>query len=84
MTQSGHYPIATTSFHHQFEAQHPKSSAIHNNAGRLPHLLEQQRTKVGSGDDWLGRECPKTDIAPERYLKRNLWPSLELFSASVT
>ncbi len=28
-----------TSFHHQPEAQHPKSSAINNNAGRLPHLL---------------------------------------------
>ena len=25
----------------QPEAQHPKSSAIHNNAGRLPHLLTQ-------------------------------------------
>ena len=30
-----------TSFHHQPEAQHPKSSTIHNNAGRLPHLLAQ-------------------------------------------
>ena len=28
-----------TSFHHQPEAQHPISSAIHKNAGRLPHLL---------------------------------------------
>jgi hypothetical protein len=27
-----------TSFHHQPEAQHPKSSAIHKIAGRLPHL----------------------------------------------
>src|SRR3974377_2100189 len=27
-------------FHHQPEAQHPKSSAIHNNAGRLSYLLE--------------------------------------------
>jgi hypothetical protein len=27
-----------TSFHHQPQAQHPKSSAIHKNAGRLPHL----------------------------------------------
>src|SRR6516225_2584641 len=32
-------PLLRTSFHHQPEAQHPKSSAIHNNAGRLPHLL---------------------------------------------
>jgi hypothetical protein len=27
-----------TSFHHQPEAQHPKSSAIHKLAGRLPNL----------------------------------------------
>jgi len=27
-----------TSFQHQPEAQHPKSSAIHKYAGRLPHL----------------------------------------------
>ena len=27
-----------TSFHHQPEAQHPKSLAIHKLAGRLPHL----------------------------------------------
>jgi pimeloyl-ACP methyl ester carboxylesterase len=31
-------PYTRTSFHHQPEAQHPKSSAIHNNAGRLSHL----------------------------------------------
>ena len=28
-----------TSFHHQPEAQHPKSAAIHKLAGRLPHLM---------------------------------------------
>ena len=28
-----------TSFHHQPEAQHPKSSAIHKLVGRLPHLI---------------------------------------------
>jgi len=31
--------VTRTSFHHQPEAQHPKSLAIHKNAGRLPHLL---------------------------------------------
>jgi hypothetical protein len=31
-----------TSFHHQPEAQHPKSSAIHKNAGRLPHLYPRK------------------------------------------
>src|SRR6516164_4654948 len=34
-------PHLRTSFHHQPEAQHPKYSAIHKNAGRLPHLLTQ-------------------------------------------
>jgi len=31
-------PFTLTSFHHQPEAQHPKSSAIHKLVGRLPHL----------------------------------------------
>src|SRR5262249_28065063 len=34
-------------FHHQPEAQHPKSSAIHKLAGRLPHLSPQQRREGG-------------------------------------
>jgi hypothetical protein len=33
-----------TPFHHQPEAQHPKSSAIHKNAGRLSHLSGVKRT----------------------------------------
>jgi hypothetical protein len=33
-----------TSFHHQPEAQHPNSSAIHKLAGRLPHLSGVMRT----------------------------------------
>jgi hypothetical protein len=37
-------PYTRTSFHHQPEAQHPKSSAIHKLAGRLPHLLGVERT----------------------------------------
>jgi hypothetical protein len=36
--------ITVTPFHHQPEAQHLKSSAIHKNAGRLPHLLGVKRT----------------------------------------
>src|SRR5215203_5625685 len=35
-----------TSFHHQPEAQHPKSSAINKPAGRLPHLLAQSRHEL--------------------------------------
>jgi hypothetical protein len=31
--------LCYTRIHHQPEAQHPKSSAIHKLAGRLPHLL---------------------------------------------
>jgi hypothetical protein len=33
-----------TSFHHQPEAQHPKSPAIETPPGRLPHLLRVRRT----------------------------------------
>src|ERR1035437_2175458 len=33
-----------TSFHHQPEAQHPKSPAIYTPAGRLPHLLAAAST----------------------------------------
>ena len=32
-----------TSFHHQSEAQHPKSSAIHKHAGRISGLHRQVR-----------------------------------------
>jgi hypothetical protein len=41
-----------TSFHHQPEAQHPKSPAIYTPAGRLPHLwvcaVERRRFPVGA------------------------------------
>jgi hypothetical protein len=35
-----------TSFHHQPEAQHPKSPAIYTPAGRLPHLLSESGQNV--------------------------------------
>src|ERR1039457_4313398 len=41
-----------TSFHHQPEAQHPKSPAIYTPAGRLPHLrvcaVKRRRFPVGA------------------------------------
>src|ERR1035437_3093282 len=41
-----------TSFHHQPEAQHPKSPAIYTPAGRLPHLwvcaVTRRRFPVGA------------------------------------
>src|ERR1019366_8118100 len=40
-----------TSFHHQPEAQHPKSPAIYTPAGRLPHLWVL-RGRVGQGRRW--------------------------------
>ena len=44
-------PFTRTSLNHQPEAQHPKSSAIHKLAGRLPHLLRV----------WPPRRlCPRT------------------------
>lgn len=36
-----------TSFHHQPEAQHPKSPAFHHYRGRLPHLLADTVDKCG-------------------------------------
>ncbi len=44
-----------TSFHHQPEAQHPNSSAIHKLAGRLPHLWSALRTQVGHRD--MSEKC---------------------------
>jgi hypothetical protein len=38
-------PFTRTSFHHQPEAQHPKSSAIHKLAGRLPNLDSRKQTR---------------------------------------
>src|SRR4030095_5255510 len=37
-----------TSFHHQPEAQHPKSLAIHKNAGRLLHLSGVKQTRIST------------------------------------
>jgi len=45
-----------TSFHHQPEAQHPKSSAIHKLEGRLPHLLAQ------SGHASRVAQCPLSGV----------------------
>src|SRR6516225_11580065 len=59
-------PLLRTSFHHQPEAQHPKSSAIHNNAGRLPHLLTQ------SGHEWLSIVDVQTDPSTPISLIANL------------
>src|SRR6516164_9144722 len=57
-------PHLRTSFHHQPEAQHPKYSAIHKNAGRLPHLLmlwTAPAPRDRSAVDWLSQ--------PERFKK---------------
>ena len=72
-----------TSFHHQPEAQHPNSSAIHKLAGRLPHLSGQSlriysasaRTFVRCWpiadkfcDAAKGRDVPRADISTRRPL----------------
>ncbi len=36
--------LTTSALNHQPEAQHPKSSAIHKLAGRLPHLVARRYT----------------------------------------
>jgi transposase InsO family protein len=58
------------SFHHQPEAQHPKSSAIHKLAGRLPHLwgaphIHGELLK-------LGFEAAQSTVA--RYMGRHSRP----------
>jgi hypothetical protein len=40
-----------TSFHHQPEAQHPKSPAIYTPAGRLPHLRAKSELVSSSMQD---------------------------------
>jgi hypothetical protein len=49
-----------TSFHHQPEAQHPKSPAIYTPAGRLPHLW------VISGQTIAGQNLPSSAIPQKR------------------
>jgi len=46
-----------TSFHHQPEAQHPKSPPIYTPAGRLPHLWSK------SGQARVRLECPLSAIS---------------------
>ena len=47
-----------TSFHHQPEAQHPKSSAIHKLVGRLPHLPTCCITATDERDESPGGISP--------------------------
>jgi hypothetical protein len=56
-----------TSFHHQPEAQHPKSPAIETPAGRLPHLLCRFSAAGMKVYRWAeaagGRKAPMQEIA---------------------
>jgi hypothetical protein len=45
-------PRMRTSFHHQPEAQHPKSPAIKTPAGRLPHLRADTVEKASKKKLW--------------------------------
>jgi len=52
-----------TSFHHQSEAQHPKSSAIHKYAGRLPHLwVINGQVRAGPSGLFCVRRLPATVV----------------------
>src|ERR1035437_4956561 len=51
-----------TSFHHQPEAQHPKSPAIYTPAGRLPHLLLEHSAALGQQAQWRQRGCATRQI----------------------
>jgi hypothetical protein len=57
-----------TPFHHQPEAQHPKSSSYPQGAGRLPHLLGVKR--ASGFNDVMSASDPKrtlTTIAPAPF-----------------
>jgi hypothetical protein len=55
-------PYTRTSFHHQPEAQHPKSSAIHKLVGRLSHLWVKRYR-------WIPRLCrPMSVVAPRAII----------------
>jgi hypothetical protein len=63
-----------TSFHHQPEAQHPKSPAIETPAGRLPHLSADIVAKVANRgaiifppEDKTGRD--RRLIWPQAYYR---------------
>ena len=55
-----------TSFHHQPEAQHPKSPAIYTPAGRLPHLLPQERTSASLTG--MSAKCQSRHFAAQQKL----------------
>jgi hypothetical protein len=59
-----------TSFHHQPEAHHPKSSAIHKLVGRLPHLWGAPR--IHGELLKLGIDVGQTTVA--KYMARRRRP----------
>ncbi len=58
-----------TSFHHQPEAQHPKSPAIETPAGRLPHL------RVISGQIIAGSNPNLSAVTPIADIRRCIGPT---------
>jgi hypothetical protein len=62
-----------TSFHHQPEAQHPNSSAIHKLAGRLPYLLARMRhSKIADGVRFRGKNGRAADITGMRVCPQSI------------
>src|SRR6516165_4085824 len=68
-------PTTVTPFHHQPEAQHLKSLAIHKNAGRLPHLWVKSRHRR------MSEPCPlyppkRTSVSDTRISEAMPRPAL--------
>src|ERR1019366_8395504 len=73
-------PLPRTSFHHQPEAQHPKSSAIHKLAGRLPHLwVIRDRTIAGENPPMSAIARKRPNFAAQRNDAMCQQPTLHLW-----
>jgi hypothetical protein len=74
-------PQTPTSFHHQPEAQHPKSSAIYKSAGRLPHLwviLQHTRaTPERSPEADIELSCVNVAEEHRRGVSKSTFPAME-------
>ena len=76
-----------TSFHHQPEAQHPKSPAIETPAGRLPHLSVKSRHPLNvrfrpGNDEYYGSSSSPPVAATRPASRRTTRVAIRLISSA--